>query len=496
LTAVQERFCLMFRIKVGLLASGLVLAFVVATYLFTVVPMANDAEKRVRTAVERASRLVTRIQSLKGLELLALAESVAARKEFVHAVQQAEEQQRRIAVFDSIDQYDKKLKKEGRKAHFFGVVAKDGTIIARDLDLNNMYGEELPYRNVKEAVAGRSANDIWWWPPKDARSPKNKMMWSAAAPIRVGSEVKGAVVIAYEVTAADAREERDQFGTHVAYFMDEAVRASSFSMNDNDNAEDAGMAEALTREVVGSSTSLGKEAVTKSATSSVVTLALQGVPYLAIAGPLPLRLTNPNVGYVVLSSLKAAKRPVSTMRWTFLLLGLGMLLLVLGGMWVVARHFVDAEDRLELGVAEVINGNMEYTFDVVEEFEGLANALNVMLARMLGRPEPGEDEEESDVSWRADVLAIDELDVAASAGEVARQLAAEPDATYYARIFREYVEARRTVNLPVEGITEENLSQKLKANEALLRGKFKCERVRFVVSSAGGKVSLKPIRIG
>ncbi len=486
----------MFRIKVGLLASGLVLAFIVATYLYTVVPMGNDADKKVQTSVERASRLVTGIQNLKGLELLALAESVAARKEFVQAVQQTEEEQRRIRVFDAIDQYDKKLKKEGRKAHFFGVVGKDGTIIARDLDPNNMYGDELPYRNVKEALAGRSANDIWWWPPKDARSAKNKMMWSAAAPIRVGSEVKGAVVIAYEVTAADAREERDQFGTHVAYFMDDAVRASSFSMGNDDNTEDAGMVEALTREVLGSPSAPAKEAITKSATSSVATLTLQGVPYLAVMGPLPLRLTNPNVGYVVLSSLKAARRPVSTMRWTFLVLGLGMLLLVLGGMWAVARHFVDAEDRLELGVAEVINGNMEYTFDVVEEFEGLANALNVMLARMLGRPEPGEEEEESDAAWRADVLAIDELDVAASGGEAARQLAAEPDPTYYARIFREYVEARRRLNLPVEGITEEGLTQKLRANEALLKAKYKCERVRFMVTAAGGKVSLKPIRIG
>ena len=44
-------------------------------------------------------------------------------------------------------------------------------------------------------------------------------------------------------------------------------------------------------------------------------------------------------------------------------------------------------------MAEVINGNRDYSFDSPsKDFEGLANGLNVMLARLLGRPDPSDDE--------------------------------------------------------------------------------------------------------
>jgi hypothetical protein len=469
----------------GLVATFLVLAIIVVVYLLTVSPIANEADARAKAGVQRASALVERVQELKGFELLGLAESVARRPEFVAAVQIADEEQRRIRTYDAIMQYDKQLREAGRKAHFFGVVDEAGAIIARDLDIKNMYGDKLTYKNVQVALGGKAEKDIW--------SMKDRMMRAAAAPIISGTKVKGAVVLAYEVTSADAREERDKFAANVAYFMDDTIKASSFAVAD---AEDSKMVQLLGQEMLRAANAPAKEAVVKDKTSDVLRVKLGAEEFYAITGPLPVKLTNPNVGYVVVSSITAALKPVSQIRWMFLALAIGMLLVVLGGMWVVARHFVNAEDKLELGVAEVINGNMEYTFDVVEEFEGLANALNVMLARLLGRPEPGEEGEGEEAMWRADVLFVEELDQAASASDVARQLAAEPEDAYYARVFREYVEARKSLSLSVEGISQESLAQKLKANEALLKAKHKCQMVRFLVASGGGKVSLKPVRIG
>jgi len=167
------------------------------------------------------------------------------------------------------------------------------------------------------------------------------------------------------------------------------------------------------------------------------------------------------------------------------------ILLVMVFMAAVARHFVSIEDQVELGVNEVINGNLDYTFDAQGEFEGLANALNVMLARLLGRPEPGE-EEDGDQSWRPDVIAVDEL---AADATLAKQLAAEAEDAYFARLYQEFVDARARLNLTVEGITQEGLTQKLRANEAMLKAKNKCRMVRFVVTATGGRVSFRPIRI-
>ncbi len=479
----------MFRIKIGLVAAALVLVLVIVVYLVTVLPLSKSAKDNVNKGVVRANSLVVRSQRLQGFDLLSLAEDIASQKDFIDAIQEVEEKARRVAIFDSIQEYDKKLKSQGRKAHFFGVVDKSGAIIARDLDPNNMYGDKLSYLSVKKALQGQSSKDIWLM--------KNRMMRGATAPIKVGTETKGAVVIAYEVTAADAREERSQFGTHVAYFIQGTVRASSFSMHTDENTENSTMVEAMTKELFNSPTSPAKAALANNKASDILTLNIQGEEYLAITGPLPVRLTEKKVGYVVLSSLTKAAQPVTRVRWMFLVLGIGMLLLIIGGMWGVAHHFVTAEDKLELGVAEVINGNTEFIFSDVQEFEGLANALNVMLNRLLGRPELGEDgDEDPDSVWRADVLFVEELDSMATGPDVVRQLAAEPEEQYYSRVFEEYVAARTSLGHPVEGITLENLTQKLKANESMIKAKHECHVVRFAVNIGGGKVSLTPVRIG
>lgn len=475
-----------FRFKISLVAALLVIAITVGIYLVTVLPLSKRAEKEVDSAVQRASRLVTRSVKLHGYDLVDLAQTIAASKEVILATHTETEKQRRINTFDAIDQHDKKMRREGRKADFFGIVDKDGAIIARDLDPNNMYGEKLPFLNVKQALAGTAAKDIW--------SMKNKMMRAAAAPVMFNGRPIGAVVVAYEVTAAEAREERDQFGTHVAYFMSGNIRASSISLEGADNTEDSAKVSALTRLLLGSDKAPGSVALAADKTSPVIKINIDGSDYLAITAPLPVRLTSKDVGYVVLASVEEAMAPVNRVRWMFLVMGLFMLLLLLGGFYLVVRHFVNAEDKLELGVSEVINGNMEYTFEGTEEFEGLANAINVMLARLLGRPEPGE-EEDAEQAWRADVLFVDEVGDVASEAQLAQQLANEPEDAYFARVCHEYVEARKKFNLPVDGITVESLTQKLKANEAMLKSKHKCRMVRFQVKSEMGKVSLSPIRI-
>ena len=61
--------------------------------------------------------------------------------------------------------------------------------------------------------------------------------------------------------------------------------------------------------------------------------------------------------------------------------------------YLTARRILAPLDEIEVGVNEIINGNVERTFRPVgSDLDGLANALNVMLARLLGRPEPGDEE--------------------------------------------------------------------------------------------------------
>ena len=189
--------------------------------------------------------------------------------------------------------------------------------------------------------------------------------------------------------------------------------------------------------------------------------------------------------------------PVTKVRWLLGVSLIATLLLVFGVIFFVTRHFISAEDTIELGVTEVINGDLEYYFEDVDEFEGLANAINVMLARLLGRPEPGEDMEETQQSVEdAYVILVDDADDADVGSELEQQLANMDEATYQSHLFNQYMEARRDMGLDVSDLEEDALMMRLRANENLLKAKFKCQMIRFTIVTDGPRVSFKPIRIG
>jgi hypothetical protein len=329
-----------FRVKISLIAAALVLVLVVAAYLLTVQPMASSTVEAVHKNVQRASSLVLRSQRLHSFDLLELAQAAAQNQKLIKGIQIAGEVDRRNTVFGAIEQEDDKLKSQGRKAHFLGVMDTQGKIIARDLDPENLYGEKLGFKNIDKALQGEATADIW--------RMKNSMMRAAAAPVYANGKVIGAVAIAYDFTAAEAREERDQFDAQVAYFMESSVRASSFSMPGDDNTEDAQRVAALNKVLFSGPDALGNKALSQGKATEITKIDLLGEEYLAIAGQLPVRLTHQSVGYVALASLDRALAPVSRIRWMFLILGLATLVLVLGGMWIVSKHYVDEEDKLEL----------------------------------------------------------------------------------------------------------------------------------------------------
>lgn len=150
-------------------------------------------------------------------------------------------------------------------------------------------------------------------------------------------------------------------------------------------------------------------------------------------------------------------------------------------------------------MADIINGNIDRTFRPVgAELDGLANALNVMMARLLGRPEPGD--EEFDDEGNPIVLGRVEFEEAvkptsqkAPDPELAA-LAQESEPDYYKRVFTDYLAARKGIGQPDE-VSFENFIAKLKMNEGKLKAQFHCKAVRFRVVTKDGKVSLKPVPI-
>jgi hypothetical protein len=133
------------------------------------------------------------------------------------------------------------------------------------------------------------------------------------------------------------------------------------------------------------------------------------------------------------------------------------------------------------------------------ELGGLVFRLNSLLNQLLGVQEDDTDAEgrpSTAPSARAyqDALEVDERMASASAGESAdaRALRDEPDASYYARIFREYIEAKKNLGDPTEHITQQAFIGRIQASERELAEKHG-KPVRYKVEVRGREVVLLAI---
>jgi hypothetical protein len=315
--------------------------------------------------------------------------------------------------------------------------------------------------------------------------------------------IRGALLIGYVLTARDAQVKRDLLGTEVAYFHNGKVHTSSFvAEGTGENAkEDGNKTQSLNTVLFGSPQSAGQQALQKGAPTEILHIVVDGQDYAAVAAPLHGNAFDKTSGVVTLASVSGAMEAVSAVGaklWGF---GVLAILVLLGAVVLTALRFIKPLDKIELGVAEIINGNIDYQFRPVgPDFEGLSNGLNVMLARLLGREEPNEDEPEEEqdetARWRSDQMLVEEVPgPSATPSPEANTLGQESEPIYYARIFNEYVAALRSQGKPTKGITVQAFTAKLRLIEGGLKQKWKCRMVRFKVNAQGTEVTLRPIPI-
>ena len=370
-------------------------------------------------------------------------------------------------------------------------------MIARDLNVNAMYGEDAraQFPPISEALKGGPAHGIV--------NLSGRMTQLAVAPVsRADGKLLGVLVVGYVVTARDAQARRDQLGAEVGYFFQGQVMTSSFTEGaGTDSKEDGNKTHALHTALFQQGEKPGVQAMTKGAPTAAFRLSLDGQDYLAIAAPLyPSDKTS---GFVVMQSLARAASASSDAGGKILMFGVLGLIVALGATVMTATRFIKPLDKIELGVAEIINGNIDYTFRPVgPDFEGLSNGLNVMLARLLGRDEPSEDAVEDDDAeanrWQSNQMTIDELPASSVSGQpstdpVVMAMAAENEASYYPRLFSDYMAGLKSAGKPTKGLSVQLFTAKLRLVEGGLRQKWKCKQVRFRLEARGGDVVLVPV---
>lgn len=481
----------MYRARIPLLAAAVILLTTIAVIVSIRASLGNSAQSEVQRRVERAQATWPSLDLLRGIDLTNTTAKLARDDEFATVFEKKVVDEMRQAAFVAVSVRNGRLETEGHKADIIAVVGANGHVVARDLNINAMYDDDLKarYPSVGKALDGVANKDVWNF--------DGHLYRVGAAPIRSrAGAIVGALVIGYVASASDAAGDREKLGTEVAYFLDGKIAASSFSKGGGESVEE----QQLAKQLFSDPPRLADGAVAGNMTKPE-TVRIGSEEFVAAAGPLPGNLTRSKSGYVVLASVTAARAGIGSIEFLALVLGLIALLVAVGGVVLTAMRFLQPLDEIESGVTEVINGNRDYSWDAPsKDFEGLANGLNVMLARLLGRPDPSDDElgdagESAQQQRWGGELAVDATATGPQTSPELAALANEPEEQYVKRVFDEYCAARKQTNEGVEGLTFDGFAQKLKQNEVALRKKYGARMVRFKVVVKANQTTLKPYPI-
>jgi hypothetical protein len=157
-------------------------------------------------------------------------------------------------------------------------------------------------------------------------------------------------------------------------------------------------------------------------------------------------------------------------------MAMGIVLVILAG-WLLGNYITRPINLLEEGLLAILNGQGDRRFELDHaELGGLAFRIDQLLNQLMGVEEDTTDAEgrvsgAPNAANFTEALAVDDRRMQYQPGEgtldpeaIAR-LASEPPAQYYARIYREYVNAKRAIGDATEHITEQAFATRIQAME-------------------------------
>ncbi|MEZ4402675.1 MAG: MXAN_5187 C-terminal domain-containing protein [Kofleriaceae bacterium] len=497
----------MSRTVIGGIVAALIATLTAILFILVSGSLGKPLQREARALIKRAPEQALNNATLNALDTYNKVEILSHDPGIVAAVRTNLPDERNRAANLAFQQFRAKRERDGRAPDLLALVDATGAIVAMDGVANPVAGEfkkndQVVWRGLALALAQPTLlSEIWNYPGKGVMRVG---IGTVVDPEQLDTDGKpkrlGAVVLAYAFTSKAAREQQGILGAHVAYFDAGQVFATSFTRGDN--TEDTGMQGALAP--VLAKGDLVPTALAKGQAGKFIATGAAGHQFLVSAVRLP-RLSlealpegypEATAGVLVLTDAKPGAPETGRAGVLLIVLGVVAGILAIGGIFLATQRILDQVDQVELGVAEIINGNLERTFRPVgDDLDGLSNGLNVMMARLLGRPEPGDEEFDEDgnpiVTGRVE---FDEDEPRPAADPDLAALAQEPEPDYYKRVYTEYVDARKASGTPDE-VSFEGFIAKLRVNEGRLKAQYQCRAVRFRVVTKDGKVSLKPVPI-
>ncbi len=183
---------------------------------------------------------------------------------------------------------------------------------------------------------------------------------------------------------------------------------------------------------------------------------------------------------------------------TFGALAIGLVLVIVGG-WLLGNYITRPINNLEEGLLAILNGQADKRFELDHaELGGLAFRIDQLLNQLMGVEEdPTDDEGRVSRSPGApnnftDSLEVDDKKMTPDGSvdpDLARRLAAELPAQYYARIYREYIAAKKGLGEPTDHISEQAFAARIQSMEQDMAQKYG-RPVRYQVHARNKEVVL------
>lgn len=510
----------MSRTVISVVVAGVIMALTAIAFFVTSASYEERARKDAAAQLGRAYQVIGSLNQLQSIDVSNKAERLASQPWFISAINLSGADRSREATL-GFQRFMADEKQGSIRPDIIALVDKKGELLAMHEVTTVVPKQWIAPRDDKKRPAAETPGEA---PPEtiipalnlvlrrkviisDIWNYGDKMLRIGVAPVvdpyitvvkgePENKNIIGAILIAYAQTSRSAQQDKALLGTEIAYYDGSQIVASSFTRAAGGD-EDTSKAKQLS-ELVAKDALVGKKDGER--------VTIDGDEYYAAAvklsraatRALPAEYPPVTAGAVVLSPIVPSGEAWKV-QLLVIVLGAGALAIAMLGLYLTHRRLVTQIDQVELGVTDIINGNVDRTFRPVgEELEGLSNGLNVMLARLLGRPEPGEEEIDDEgnpiIPGRVEFEESGEGAAPPPTDPDLAALAQESEPDYYKRVYTEYLAAKRATGHPDE-VSFENFIAKLKVNEGKLRAQYQCRAVRFRVVTKDGKVSLKPVPI-
>jgi hypothetical protein len=180
-------------------------------------------------------------------------------------------------------------------------------------------------------------------------------------------------------------------------------------------------------------------------------------------------------------------------------LAIGLVLVILGGV-LLGNYVTRPINMLEEGLLTILNGQTDKRFELEHaELGGLAFRIDQLLNQLMGVEEDTSDAEgrvsQHSVNPNAftDALEVDDKKMGSATGAVdpatVQRLAAEPPAQYYARLYREYISAKKAIGEATDHISESAFAGRIQSMEQEAAEKYG-RPVRYQVHARNKEVVL------